>query len=75
MGRNLISTQEIVRRHNIPYSTVNHYTMVGLLAVIDRKKNVRFYNEVEVRERLKKIAELRSKGYPLHLIQKELNNA
>lgn len=75
MGRNLISTQDIVRRYSIPYSTVNHYTMVGLLAVIDRKKNVRFYNEVEVRERLKKIAELRSKGYPLHLIQKELNNA
>lgn len=75
MAKNLISIKEIVKRYNLPYSTVNHYTIVGLLSVVDRSKNIRLYDEMEVKERLTKIAELRGKGYPLHLIQKELNTA
>lgn len=73
MSKNLISIKEIVKKYGLPYSTVNHYTIIGLLTVINRKKNIRLYNEAQVRERLAKIGQLRSKGYPLHLIQQELN--
>ena len=75
MPKRLISIREIVRKYKIPYSTVNHYTIIGLLSVVDREKNIRLYDEIEVKERLAKIAELRGKGYPLHLIHKELNTA
>ena len=73
MQKSIISIKEIVKKYGLPYSTVNHYTITGLLPVADRKKNMRLYNEVQVKQRLARIAELRSKGYPLHLIQKELN--
>ena len=73
MPKKLISIKEIAKKYSIPYSTVNHYTVIGLLTVTDRRKNVRLYDEAEVKERLARIAELRGKGYPLHLIQKELN--
>ena len=75
MLKNLISIKEIVKKYHLPYSTVNHYTIVGLLTVVDRRKNIRLYDEAEIKERLRKITELRGKGYPLHLIQKELNTA
>ncbi|MCK5305917.1 MAG: MerR family transcriptional regulator [Candidatus Omnitrophica bacterium] len=68
----MISIKEIVKKYNLPASTVNHYTNVGLLNIADRKKNTRLYDEAEVRNRLKRISELRCKGYPLHLIRKEL---
>ena len=72
MGGHLISIKEIVKKYNIPYSTVNHYTNISLLSVASRNKNTRFYKEAQVRERLRRISELRGKGYPLHLIRKEL---
>lgn len=75
MSKNLISIKEIVKKYGIPYSTVNHYTITGLLAVADRRKNVRLYDEAEVGKRLATIAELRGKGYPLHLILEQLNKA
>ena len=71
----MISIKEIVKRYGIPSSTVNHYTNIGLLNVISRKKNIRLYDEAEIKEKLRKISELRSKGYPLHLILKELRKA
>ena len=74
MSKNLISIKEIVKKYAIPYSTVNHYTLIGLLNVVDRRKNIRLYDETEIEQKLTKIGELRSKGYPLHLIQQELNN-
>ena len=75
MEKNTISIKEIVKKYGIPYSTVNHYTVIGLLNVANRRKNIRLYDEAEVEERLTKIAELKSQGYPLLLIQKELNRA
>ena len=70
----MISIKEIVKKYGIPYSTVNFYTMIGLLTVVDRRKNIKLYDEIEVKERLTKIIKLRNKGYPLDLIRKELNN-
>ena len=75
MSKNLISTKEIVEKYGIPYSTVNHYTITGLLIVADRRKNMRLYDEAQVAKRLAAITRLRGKGYPLHLIQQELNKA
>lgn len=71
----MISTKEIVEKYGIPYSTVNHYTIIGLLIVEARRRNMRLYDETEVEEKLTRIMKLRDKGYPLHLIQKELHKA
>ena len=73
MHRKMISINGIVKKYRLPYSTVNHYTVIGLLSVAARRNNMRLYDEAEVRKRLKRIGELRSKGYPLDLIRKELN--
>jgi DNA-binding transcriptional MerR regulator len=70
----MISIKEIVKKYGISYSTVNYYTMIGLLTVVDRRKNIKLYDEIEVKERLTKIIKLRNKGFPLELIRKELNN-
>jgi DNA-binding transcriptional MerR regulator len=72
MANDLITISEIVSQYGVPYSTVNHYTSIGLLTVVSKRRNVRLYNEPEVKKRLKRISELKDKGYPLHLIQKEL---
>ena len=73
MRKNMISIAEIVKKYGIPFSTINHYTNVGLLNIVGRNKNIRLYDEIKVRDALRRIAELRGKGYPLHLIQTELN--
>ena len=75
MDRNYISTTEIVKKYDIPSSTINHYTIIGLLTVEGRRKNMRLYDEATVKERLARITEFRHKGYPLQLIQKELDKA
>ena len=71
----MISIKEIVKKYGVPSSTVNHYTNIGLLKIAARKKNMRLYDEAEVKDVLRKIAKLRGKGYPLHLIRKELRKA
>ena len=68
-----ISSQDICSQFNLTYHTVNHYTNLGLLKVVHKQKNQRFYDSQEVRERLSKIAELAVQGYPLQLISKTLN--
>lgn len=72
MTKDLITISEIVREHNIPYSTINHYTVMGLLTVVGKKKQMRLYGKAEIRERLARISELKNMGYPLQLIKKEL---
>ena len=68
----LISIREIPKKYNISYSTVNYYTIIGLLTVVTKRRNMRLYNEAEVKESLERISKLKDKGYPLHLIKKEL---
>ena len=75
MERKVITAQEIVARFNTPYYTVNYYTAIGLLPVSVRIGNKRMYDEMVVKERLQKISELASEGYPLNLIQKKLLKA
>jgi DNA-binding transcriptional MerR regulator len=68
----MISVKEIMRKYGISYQTVNHYTDFGLLPVLLKKGNVRFYDKDMVEERFKKIQELMEEGYSLHLIRKKL---
>lgn len=70
--RKLVSAQEIVKRYGITYQTVNHYTNSGLLQVVNKRGNVRMYDQVEVKQRLVKIMQLMDEGYPLRLIRKQL---
>jgi DNA-binding transcriptional MerR regulator len=66
----LISPQEIVKRYNISYQTLNYYTSLGLLEVRKRKGNGRLYKEGEIENKLRRIEELKDQGYPLRLICK-----
>ena len=70
--RKLVSAQEIVRRYGITYQTVNHYTNSGLLQVVNKRGNVRMYDQAKVKQRLVKIMQLMDEGYPLRLIRKQL---
>ncbi len=68
----MISAKEIVTSFGISYQTVNHYTDFGLLPVLGKKGNVRFYDKSLVEARLKTIKELMQEGYSLRLIRKRL---
>jgi len=68
----MISAKEISDKYHITYQAVNHYTDLGLLQVLSRKGNVRFYNRGVVYRRLKQITDLRKEGYSLRLIRKRL---
>ena len=67
-----ITAQEVVRKFNIPYDTLNYYTAMGLLQVLAKSGNQRMYEEKEVRSRLRRINALSKEGYPLHLIRKKI---
>ena len=67
-----VSVKDIMKKHSISYQTVNHYTDFGLLPVLKKKGNVRFYNQGLVESRLKSIKELMEEGYSLRLIRKKL---
>lgn len=68
----LFNIGDIVKKYAIPYSTVNHYSDIGLLNVVKKMKNIRLYDEADTQKRLKIISDLKDKGYPLRLIQREL---
>lgn len=68
----VISAKDIVSQYNISYQTVNHYTDFGLLPVLTKKGNVRFYDSEIIHKRLAQIEELKKEGYSLRLIRKKL---
>ena len=70
--KKLISAQEVVKRFNIRYHTLNYYTAIGLLPVSVRSGNKRMYAEALVKLRLEEISRLSQEGYPLSLIRKKL---
>ena len=73
MQNNLINIKDISKKFNLTSYTINHYTNLGLLKVVMKNKNRRFYDESEVVYKLKKIAELITEGYPLQLIRKRFD--
>ena len=68
----MISAKDITNRYNLSYQAVNHYTDFGLLPVLLKKGNVRFYNRKLVDRRIKLIKNLIKEGYSLRLIRKRL---
>ena len=68
----LLNSQEVVRKYNISYQTLNYYTTLGFFEVRKRKGNGRLYNEEEFGNKLQRITELKDQGYPLRLIGKML---
>lgn len=74
MAKKQITIKELTHKFNLSLYTINHYTNLGLLKVVGKKRNRRLYNEEDVEYRLAKIAELITQGYPLQLISKKLNN-
>jgi len=68
----MISAKEIIKKYNVSYQTVNHYTDFGLLPVSAKKGNIRFYNRSVVKKRLRQIRGLAKEGYSLRLIRKRL---
>jgi DNA-binding transcriptional MerR regulator len=73
MHKNFILSRDIVKRYNLPYSTITHYTNMGFFTVVRRKGNKRLYNEDEIRMKLAKITKLVNEGYPLRLIRKMMS--
>lgn len=71
MGK-LITAQEVVKRFNIQYHTLNYYTAIGLLPVSGKSGNQRMYEEQLIKNRLREIVRLSQEGYPLGLIRKKL---
>lgn len=70
--KRMISAKDVIKRYKITYQTINHYTDFGLLPVLVKKGNVRFYDRRVVEKRLKTIADLAKEGYSLRLIRKKL---
>ena len=72
----IITAMDVVRKFNISYQTLNHYTNFGLLNAIRKRGsgNKRFYKALEVESNLNKIDDLKGKGYPLKIIAKILND-
>lgn len=70
---NLIGANEIASRFGISYQSVNYYTNIGLFSIISNSGNRRLYDVDEIDRVIKRIRELRNKGYPLRLIRNELS--
>ena len=71
-SKKTISASEIISKYHLSYQTVNYYTNLDLLPAVKNKGNKRLYDADIVAFRLKRIQELKSEGYPLRLIKKEL---
>jgi DNA-binding transcriptional MerR regulator len=70
--KKLISAKEIMAKYKISYQTINHYTNFGLLSVVLKNGNVRYYNRSLIDKRLRQIRKLIEEGYSLQLIRKKL---
>jgi DNA-binding transcriptional MerR regulator len=67
-----MTAQEIRDKFKIPYSTVNHYTNLGLFSIVRKNGNKRIYDREEVENRFEVISKLSTEGYPLGLIRKKI---
>ena len=68
----LTTAKEITRKYGVSYQSLNRFTDVGLLTVMLKKGNIRYYNRAQVKKRLKQISGLMQEGYSFLLIRKKL---
>ena len=71
-NQNYITARELREKLKISYSTVNYYTDLGLFPIAKKSGNRRIYDWQEVVSRYEMISRLRSEGYPLGLIRKNI---
>jgi len=69
MPAKVLTSKQISAKFGLPYSTVTHYTNLGLFSLAGRKGNRRLYCEDDVAAKLKLITKLTNEGYPLRLIR------
>lgn len=72
MKKKYIFAQEVIKKFNISYQTLNYYTAMGLLPIAKRIGNKRVYEEEMIIKRLQSISMLAAEGYPLNLIRKKI---
>ncbi len=72
MKTKFTTVKEISQKYGFSYQTVNRYSDIGLLNVVLKKGNVRYYDRKQVDRRMAKISALASEGYSLMLIRKKL---
>lgn len=68
----MISAKEIMNKYLISYQKLNHYTDLGLLPILLKMGNIRYYNKRIVGKRIKKTRVFMKEGYSLRLIRKKL---
>ncbi len=69
----MITAKEIMREFSVSYQIVNHYTNFGLLPVVKKEANIRYYDKSTIKSRIKQIRDLMQQGYSLSLIRKKLD--
>ena len=67
-----ITAKEISGKYGLSYQVINRYTDAGLLSIVLKRGNIRFYNRAQVKKRVKQIYTLANEGYSLLLIRKKL---
>ena len=67
-----VTARQISKELDISYQLVNYYTNIGLFNVCANRGNRRLYNYKEIKEQLKKIRDLKRRGYSLRVIRNEL---
>jgi len=68
----LVTARQIAQRINVSYQLVNYYTNIGLFNVCANEGNCRLYDYREIDKRIKRIRDLKRRGYPLRVIRDEL---
>jgi len=72
MTNKFITVKEIASKYGFSYQIINRYSDSGLLDVVFKKGNVRFYDRRQVQKRMRRIISLSAEGYSLMLIRKKL---
>lgn len=68
INKTLLSAVEISKIYGLSYQTINYYTNLGLLKIMETSGNKRLYDRKKVEQRLEQIKQLKRKGYHLRLI-------
>jgi DNA-binding transcriptional MerR regulator len=68
----LITAKEITKKYSLSYQSLNRFTDVGLLTVVLKKGNIRYYNRQQIKKRIHQISGLMQEGYSLLLIRRKL---
>jgi DNA-binding transcriptional MerR regulator len=72
MANKFITAKEIANKYGISYQIINRYSDAGLLSVVFKKNNIRFYDRRLAHRRMERITNLKKEGYSLTLIRKKL---